>query len=311
MLLLIVIIILIWSAGILWNIYFSFFSFQRNYQDINNYYNSNYWAVSSIERALISSKYTWPGFIWSWWFLMTWNWWSISDVFSWEFGKFTNDINWIYWSLNSQTQKIEWILKYNDILDIILSVNSWNDLYSWTNTYYNFFDESNYISWYINKWNFEEVEQNNWIQIKWVIRTANNEEYIIAWWDWNEISNNQINNTWIVYFENETYNIFNSWYTVWSGFNTWWTLYVWNISGALSSAKAKWLQFYITWWYLKKSNWIIPYLFYSFESNTGFADIYYNITWTAIIWNYKKEIFIKKPTSIYKNNQNFIFPYYE
>jgi hypothetical protein len=90
-----------------------------------------------------------------------------------------------------------------------------------------------------------------------------------------------------------------------------WSSYTWNINDALNWWYATWLNFYITWWYLINSNWIVPHLFYHFESNTSFSDLYYNLTWTAIIWNYKKEIFIKKPTSIYQNPQTFIFPYYE
>jgi hypothetical protein len=311
MLLLIVIVILIWSAGILWNIYFSFFSFQQNYLDLNNYYNSNYGAVSSIERALISSKYTWPWFVWSGWFLSTWNWWSISDIFSWDFGKFTNDINWIYRSLNSKTQKIEGKLNYNEILNIILSTNSWDNLYSWTNTYYNFFDESIELSWYINILNFEEIEPSTWIQLKRIIRTSNNGEYIIAGGEWNEILNEKINNNSTIFFASGIYDIFNSWSILWSGFLTSWISYAWNINDALSWWCATWLNLYITWWYLINSNWAIPYLFYSFESNTDFSDIYYYITWTSIVWNYQKDIFIKKPTSLYHNQQNFIFPYYE
>ncbi len=310
MLLLIVIIILIACAWILWNIYFNFFSFQQNYQNLNNYYNSNYWAISSIEKWLLSSKYTWPWYKWSGGFLWTWYWWNISDTFSWDFWKFNNWYNWLYFDINSKTQKVTWKIDYNSMTTIILTLNTWSNYYSWEQSINNFFDSTNYISWYLKN-NFGLIFSYDEVQLKRIITLTDWHWYIIASNTWNEILNNNINSWVSINFSSWTYNIFNSWSTSGSWFNNSWVSYD-SIGQALTWGKTILLQLYITWWHLKTTDGVVPHLDFEIESNIDFSDIYYYITGTSIVWNYKKELFIKRPTSKYKNPnyKNFIFPNY-
>jgi len=72
MFLLIVIIILIAATSILWNIYVWIFPFLQNYWNLENYSNSQYAAISAIERWLLVAKYKHPSFVWSWWYIWTW-----------------------------------------------------------------------------------------------------------------------------------------------------------------------------------------------------------------------------------------------
>lgn len=310
MLLLIVIIILVACLSIMWNIYFSFFWFQQNYQDINNYQNSNYWAISSIEKWLLSSKYMWAWYEWSGGFMWTWYWWNISDTFSWDFLKFNNWYNWLYFDINSKTQKVTWKIDYNSMTTIILTLNTWSNYYSGEQSINNFFDSTNYISWNIKN-NFDEISSTNDIQLKRIIILTDWNWHIISQNSWNEILNNKLNNWVSIHFASWTYNIFNSWSTIGSWFTNSWTDY-YSIWRALTWWNAVLLQFYITWAYLKTSNWIVPYLDFEVESNIDFSDIYYYITGTSVVWNYKQELSIKRPTINYKNpnRKNFIFPNY-
>lgn len=312
MLLLIIIIILIICTSILWNIYFNFFNFQQNYQDLNSYQNSYYGAISSIERWLISSKYMGPWYKWSWGFLWTWYWWNISDNFLLDFWKFTKWDNWLFFAINSKTNKITWKIDYDLIQTIILTLNTWSDYYWTETTIREFFGDESYISWYIKN-NFDPISLDTDFQLKWVISLTDWNWHIIPIPinTWNEISNKEINNWASIIFATWIYDIFNSWSIDGAWFRNSGIDYH-SIEQALSWWKAILIQFYITWWYLKTTNGIVPYLDFEIESNIEFSDIYYYMTGTSIVWNYKKELFIKKPTSKYKNPnyKNFIFPNY-
>jgi hypothetical protein len=252
----------------------------------------------------------WAWYMWSGGFFSTWYWWNISDSFSWDFWKFTNEYNWLFFDINSKTKNIKWQIKYDTMTTIILTLSTWSDYYSGIYTIENFFNNSNYISWYIKN-NFDIIESTDDIQLKRIMSLTDWYWYIIAQNTGNEILNNKINNWISIYFASWTYDIFNSWTTIGSWFTNSWINYD-SISQALTWWKAILLQFYITWWYLKTSNWIIPHLDLNIESNIDFSDIYYYITGTAIIGKYKTHKNIKKSTSNYKNPnyQNFIFPYY-
>jgi len=253
----------------------------------------------------------WAWYTWSGGFLWTGYWWNISDVFSWDFWKFANWYNWLSFDINSKTKKIKWKIKYNTTNTIVLMLNTGSNYYSGQNIIKKFFDETNYISWYIKN-NFDTISSDNSIQLKRIITLTDWHWYITAQNTWNEILNSKINDWFPIYFSSWTYDIFSSWSTDWSGFINSWTEYdsIWQ---ALTWWKAIFLQFYITGWYLKSNNWIIPHLDLNIESNIDFADIYYYINWQWTIWKYQQNLSIKKPTYNYKNpnRKNFIFPYYE
>lgn len=310
MLLLIVIIILIACAWILWNIYFNFFSFQQNFQDINNYYNSYYGVVSSIERWLLSNKYFGVWYQWSAGYLWTWTWWNMSDTLEDGFWNFTRNNNWIYRSINSKTTSTIWKINYNDITTIILTMNTWSNEYWYDTTISKFFEDDNYIWLYIKN-NFEPISLEEEIQLKWNMVLKDWKGNISARGDWNEILNNKLNDWTSVKFSKLTYDIFNSGAIDGSGFDNDWKEYS-NIWDALVGLNELLIQFYITWEYLKTNNWIVPYLDFTIKSNIDVSDLYYYITGTSIVWNYKKDFSIKKPTSNYKNpnRKSFIFPYY-
>lgn len=306
MLLLIVLIIIVASVWILWNIYFHFFNFQQNFQDLNNYQNSYYWAISAIERWLLSSKY-----MWYWYEGSTenlWTWWNISDIVEWEFWNFTN---WLFFGIDSKTQETSWKIKYDKITTIKLVLNTGENIYSGENQILNFFDDSSYISGIV-KSGFS-ISGANQTQLKRVIALDNGNGYIIANKTWNEFSNWKINEWANFYFSNGTRNIFNPYASEFSGFKNSWTPYntIWE---ALSGGKAVEIHFYITGinYLLTDNNKIVPYLDFEINSNLDFVDSYYYINWVSIYWKYKQNLSVKRPVSNYQNPnyKNFIFPYY-
>jgi hypothetical protein len=328
MFLLIVIILLIAATSILGNIYVWFFSFQQNYWDLENYKNSYYAAISSVERWLLVTKYKEPWFIWSGWFLWTWSRWPTSDTFSWNFWKINYINNWTYRDINSRTQKISWDIEYNKIFILYKDIDNSTDNYNTTDSsnLNNFYEnEENYISWYIYKNNkFSNIIDSN---LKWITRISNTEH----WWPmWSNIINSSnINNKNPIYFTKSTNNIHTinpnntastsgqpwSWFYTIIG-NALWNQeleqFTWTNAFYWMITPSNWILFYITWDIKDGNNNRLPNLKYYFQSNTWFADINYNITWSAIIWNYKKDIFIQKPTSNIRNpnRKKFIFPYY-
>ena len=327
MFLLVIIVILIASTSILWNIYVWLFSFQQNYNDLDNYYASYYWAISSIERGLLVTKYKKAGFVWSGGFIWSWSWWPISDILSGDLWQLNKNQNWFYWDINSRTQNISWQLDYTTLLNIILTLDDSNNLdnpyinTTWINIIKNFFNNTAYISWVIiDENNLWDITLATWISVKrkLEINNSNNEEYIIPTSspnDWNEIFNDNINDSSHLHFHKNTHNIHDISAPQWSWFSTNITGYgsgisIWDI---LTWWYASWVLFNITWNYIETdTNNILPYLKYYFDSDTEFADTNYIIVWEAVVWNYKKTIIIKKPTSNYKNTsrKNFIFPYY-
>ncbi|MCK9467261.1 MAG: hypothetical protein M0P94_02940 [Candidatus Absconditabacterales bacterium] len=311
MLLLIVLIILIASLGILGNIYFHFFAFQQNFQDLNNYQNSYYASISSIERGLLSSKYVRAGYDGSGGFLGTGYWGNISDLLS-NFGKITNGSNGLYFDINSKTKKVIGKINYDKITTILLSLNDSEDTYSSGTNIKKFFEDNDvYISGYIKN-NFSSINETDKIQLKWFFVLNNENGYIIAGNTGNEISNGQINNGVHVYFSNETNNIFDQYQLSDSvSFESSGVIFD-NIGEALSGQKAIMLGFYITGNYLFSNNKIVPYLDFEIESNLDFVDSHYYITGVSIYGKYKQNLSIKKPVSNYQNPnyKNFIFPYY-
>lgn len=305
MLLLIVIIILIASVWILWNIYFHFFNFQQNFQDLNHYQNSYYWAISAIERWLLSSKYMWHWYKWSTENL--WTWWNIGDIVGWEFWNFAN---WLFFDINSKTTWTNWTIEYNKITTIKLVLNTGENIYSGTNQILNFFNDDNYISGTITN-NFDPISDTNQIQLKRILTLNDENGYVIANITGNEFFNWTLNEWTNFYFSGWTQNIFGFSATE-NGFNNSWTAYntIWE---ALSGGEALEIHFYITGTnYLLANNKIVPYLDFEINSNLDFVDSYYYITWMSIYWKYKQNLLIKKPISNYQNPnyKNFIFPYY-
>lgn len=310
MLILITMIILITSSSILWSIYSNFFYFQQNYENLNNYYNWFYGAVSSIERAFLSSKIQWVWYDSSWGFLWNNARWSKSDSLTWKFWKFNDDQNWIFWQLDWKTKMISWQISHQDLLWIILMTSNSPDPYSWEINY-KFFDGSNYISWifYQNDFKIDNTEN---IQLDRVMLTNWTWFFLTAYGSWNKISNANINNEDNIYFSQGTHDIFSKTATSWSWFISSWVIQTWSIWDTLNWDKISFAWFYInsdllTW------NTKVPHLNYNINSKNEFSDIFYNITWSSVVWNYKKDIFIKKPV-LNINNPNekyFIFPYYQ
>ncbi|HRX64128.1 MAG TPA: hypothetical protein P5060_03435 [Candidatus Absconditabacterales bacterium] len=319
MFLLIVIIILISSAGILGSIYVGYFSFLQNYADGENYHSTNYAAISSIERGLLSTKYKNPGYIGSGGFIQSESRGPQSDIITGNFGNINNTSNGLYRDTNSRTQTISGDITYDKILGIILMPDISTNPYTGDNTYEtSFFDDSEYISGIIYLADgHESLSPNTGKNVNRKLDISTSDEYIIASpeGEGNQINNNKINNHNTIYFFKDTTDLFNSGATTGSGFVSSGTSHTsgTNIGTIISSGYGENLNIYITGNLIDISNNFIGKLKYYFESNTGFADVYYNITGSAIIGNYKKELFIQKPTSNIKNpnRQSFIFPYYE
>lgn len=330
MFLMIVIIILITATSILWNIYLWIFSFQKNYNSLDQYQNSYYAAISSIERWMLATKTKQAGFEWSGWFLWKQNRWYISDYSTWKLWIFNQNNNWFYRNINSKTKILTWILRYDSLLNLILFIdpdnNSNNTPYTKSdidNIDYNIFDWSDTITINLSKnnnlWNI--ISENDIpIRRKLNISNQNNENYIISdqWLNnnWNNIFNKNINNKESLVFGKNKTNI-HPWLTgTWHWFCTNWMCYnpdtnIWNI---LTWGYATWLILNITWDYIKiDSNNIIPEILYTITSTQNISDTEHVIIGEAIIGNYKKTIIIKKPISTYKNpnRKNFIFPYYK
>lgn len=318
MFLLIVIVILIASASILWNIYMWIFSLQQNYGDINSYYSSYYGAISSIERWLLVTKYKQPSFVGSGWFIWDNNRWEISEIFSWDFGKFTEWSNWLVWEINSYCEHITGTLRNNNVL-IINSKAYW-----YTNTGHYETDTSSRtrsFSAYLKlTWNITNIYNNTILNNGNVYRQLDE-----AYYSWFVISTW---NTMINY-----YDIINSWYIdinssttdpsniapIWDTLCTQDWCFVWQTINDLINPD-KWILFYIKERFLDNNSWQIGQLNYDFNislpsspwDNTHTNCQFYYINWNWNIWNYKNTLQIKKPAFNYKNpyRQNFIFPYY-
>ncbi|HPC34575.1 MAG TPA: hypothetical protein PLP73_02845 [Candidatus Absconditabacterales bacterium] len=305
MLLLIVIIILIASVGILGNIYFHFFNFQQNFQDLNHYQNSYYGAISAIERGLLSSKYMGHGYKGSTENLGTGG--NIGDIVEGEFGNFANGL---FFDINSKTTGTNGTIEYNKITTIKLVLNTGENIYSRTNQILNFFNDDNYISGTITN-NFDPISDTNQIQLKRILTLNDENGYVIANITGNEFFNGTLNEGTNFYFSGGTQNIFGFSATE-NGFNNSGTAYN-TIGEALSGGEALEIHFYITGTnYLLANNKIVPYLDFEINSNLDFVDSYYYITGMSIYGKYKQNLLIKKPISNYQNPnyKNFIFPYY-
>ena len=327
MFLMIVIIILITATSILWNIYLWIFSFQKNYNSLDQYHNSYYAAISSIERWLLATKYKKAWFEWSGWFIWDENWWNISDFLTWDLWKLNENDNWFYWTINSKTNNLTWILNYDELLNLMLFIDTNIDKNLYTKTDYNnisysMFDNSDTLTINLSKNDeIQNINPENEIPINRKLYISNhyNDKYIVTntWiYNWNNIFNKNINNEENIIFWKNIKNI-HPWFTgTWHSFCTNTKCYSpdTDINFILSWGYATWLILNITWVYLKSDeDNTIPNIIYNINSTTPISARYHTIKWEAIIWNYKKTIIIKKPISNYKNpnRKNFIFPYYK
>lgn len=311
MFLLIVIVILIASASILWNIYMWIFSLQQNYGDINNYYNSYYAAISSIERWLLVTKYKQPSFVWSGWFIGNDNRWEASEMFSGNFGKFTEWNNWLVWEINSYCENITWALKHNNVLTIkYLSYTNDTEHYEvaipWSAMWLSVFLE---LTWdIINNYNIDLADMNIYRQVD----ERGTSWFVISSWD------TMINNSWYIYIYQGTTdpsNIAPIWNTLctedwcFSGLTVGW----WVLTDEQIHFYIKDRIIWVNSWQL----WHINYNFNLYNPGSPWVDMHtncpnYTIIWNWTIWKYKNTLQIQKPAFNYKNpyRQDFIFPYY-
>jgi hypothetical protein len=158
------ILIIVW-LGILLSVYSMFLPFFENLHDIINYNISYYWAVSSIERWLLITKYQQPGFEWSWWWINDTVIGPQSDFKIWDLGRIQNENNSSYRKINSRTTQIPttswWNINYllaaadspnfnkiwyNTVEKLLLSIDQTDD----TEDYYtNDGNTTNYLGSYI------------------------------------------------------------------------------------------------------------------------------------------------------------------
>jgi hypothetical protein len=314
MFLLMVIIILIAATSILSNIYVWIFPFQQNYGDLENYSNSQYAAISAIERWLLVTKHKKPSFIWSGWFIWTWNWWEISDIFSWAFWKYNQWDNGIYRNINSQCNSEKWILKNNQVLVFNTYHYDTTPIYTWDNE---ISTDSISTIWEVN-WTFTMpissvnlIKWNIYRQIEWDDKIEWYTWFVTSSWNTN-IKISDINTQQNIIFNKTTIN------PTWVS-NTWdllctqsWCYHA-NITDLIPSPNNdKWIILYIQDRLTDNNNqiWSIKY---NLENNFSWNCQNYTITWISIVWKYKQTISIKKPAFNYKNpnRENFIFPYYK
>ena len=312
MFLLIVIVILIAATSILANIYGWIFSFQQNYGDLENYSNSHYAAISAIERWLLVTKYKNPNFVWSGWFIWTWNWWEISDLFSGNFGDINKNNNWLHRIIDSQCNNELWILKNNQTLVFQTYIYNNTQSYTWNN--------ATTTKWISNIWTLNGTIEN----IDSSINLINGSLYRQINWD-NKIS-------WYTWFVSSSWNTMINYWTInntpaitfnASTINPLWTTNTWDIlctqnwcyTGSTINnliTDDKWILFYIQNRLTDNNNNQIWEIKYEFTNNFSWNCQNYYINWTAIIWRYKQELSIKKPSFNYRNpnRKQFIFPYY-
>ncbi len=313
MFLLIVIVILIAATSILANIYGWIFSFQQNYGDLENYSNSHYAAISAIERWLLVTKYKNPSFVWSGGFIWTWSWWEISDLFSGSFGDLNKNDNWLHRIIDSQCNKELWTLKNNQVL--VFQTYTYDDTQSYT------WDNAITTKWISADWELsgtiEKIDDLITLTNGFTYRQINwdNKIELYTWFvsgSWNTMINYWTINNWNdIEFNNTTINplgIIDTWDVLctqdWCYYQS-----IWNL---IDSKEDKWILFYIQDRLTDNNNNQIWEAEYTFTNNfSGNCQNYY-INWTAIIWKYKQELSIKKPSFNYRNpnRKKFIFPYY-
>jgi len=135
------------GLSIMASMYSIFLPFFQNLWDLTDYNIAYYGANSSIERAMLTTKYQEPWFEWSWWRLNHNSRWPPSDAEFNGFSRFNYNQNGIYRNVSSRTTTIpkswEWnipylladadskeynILSYQDIEKFILSVDNTNNV---------------------------------------------------------------------------------------------------------------------------------------------------------------------------------------
>ena len=311
MFLLIVIVILIAATSILANIYGWIFSFQQNYGDLENYSNSNYSAISAIERWLLVTKYKNPKFVWSWWFLWTWHRWELSDLFSGDFGNLNKSNNWLYRVINSQCNNEWWKLKNNQVL--IFQTYTYNDTSAYT------WDQATSTNWISDNWTLDWTFYWDIDLTKWNVYRQVNGDNKIEWYTWfvtsswtTMIDYWEINDKRDVEFNTTTKNPIArlSWDVLCTQSWCYTNQSIWDL--ITNNHYDKWLLFYIQDRLMDDNNNQIWEIEYTFTNDFNGNCQNYSIKGISIIWKYKQELLIKKPTFNYRNpnRKKFIFPHY-
>ena len=129
----IIVIILGACVTIVWSMYFNTISLQKTYGTVNWYYWAYYGAMGSIERWLLMSKIKYPTYVWSGWFKWDNVYGAPSNWFSGEFWKLTQWNNSMTRSIDSSTDKIEWIIDTKTLRLISFSIynDDDKDSFSW------------------------------------------------------------------------------------------------------------------------------------------------------------------------------------
>lgn len=334
MLLLIVFILLLILSSLIFNLYTIFQPFIKNLWYIHHYNVAYYWALWSIERALLALKYHSAWYEWSWWWIW-WNKWHVSDhkVNIWILSIWNN---WILREIKSRTN---WLIPIPNEWNVDYDLSgTWSENYNKIELY-----KSIIIPLYIDNWtnpytwwikNNIRIDYFTWIfRLPAWIQLWNLLEWADVDWDW--VSNDVIL-TWSVYWSLSTgnFSIFPMLNVNYSSkvvnstdsfirediINSSRTLNFWNNKNPVRNTNPNFHNiipmYHIFSWYnfnqifqnsnnlhIKFSlvniprwiNWVYPFLEYRFSFPTVISDIFYNIKWIWKVWEYEVNILIKKP----------------
>jgi hypothetical protein len=177
MLIAFVILILIILSGILVSMYSTFMPFLENLSDIVEYNVAYYWALSSIERWSLVTKYKWPWFEWSWWYIWDTPYGPNSDNKIWDFWRLNYPDNWMLRTIHSKTRMIPNTWAWN--IEYLLAAD---DSYDYNKMEYdkleNFILTVDNSSEYYSSWD-SSIIQYNWT-IEWHLRLP---PKISSWFD--------------------------------------------------------------------------------------------------------------------------------
>lgn len=183
MLLAFALVLLVLILGVIANIFSIFWPFFENLSNVADYNSAYYWAVSSLERWMLVTRYKEPGFVWSGWYFGTDSFWPKSDSISFGFGRLNLPNNWLSRQINSRTKRIPAIWQWN-VENLLASSDSkdYNMLWktrseSFILSYDNTSDTTEYYTWTTDT----DIEKYDWNLIQWSLRLP---PKVFSWFGW-------------------------------------------------------------------------------------------------------------------------------
>ena len=182
MLLAFTLVLIVLILGIMANIYSFFWPFFENLANISDYNSAYYWAISSVERWLLVTRYKKPWFEWSWWFFWDISYGPASDTILEGLWRLNLPNNWILWQINSRTTRIP--SSGNGNVENQLSAidsNNYNSLWvNYTESFVLSYDDTENTSMYYTWTDESDIVWFN-STIVWDIRLP---PKLFSWFDW-------------------------------------------------------------------------------------------------------------------------------